>query len=119
MSYVDRVISELLRDTGSREVSDLLVLLKVMSNDVVRGNIDEEGVKRFLSRNKRFLQHILSSYASRDVSVEEFIERLVDAVMLDAVTAPGRSILQMYVASQRRGGGESEERKQEKKTELL
>lgn len=112
---MEKVFSELLKDMSSREVRDLISLIRVMVNDVARGDIDEDGVRRFFVRNKRFLQHILDNYASKEITVEEFIDKIVDAIMMDVVLAPGKSIVQIYLMRQRK----EKEEKKENKFEVL
>lgn len=99
MSYVDRTISELFRDTRAREVVDLTALLHLMSADYARGRIDVDGIRSFLLRNRAFLQAVVDLYARERVGVDELVDRLVDAVVLDASLKPGRSISQVYLMS--------------------
>lgn len=113
MSYVSKTINELFRDTQAREVVDLETLLDIMVSDYAKGIVDEDDLRTFLFRNKRFLQAAIDQYGKQRITVDELIDKLIDAVLMDAAMRPGKSISQLYYTQGRRKAGSEEKNKVE------
>jgi len=89
VSAIDQLISKVFRDTTAREVVDLATTLKNIANDLAMARITEDEVREFLIRNKRFLQYVLDSYAREKYDVNQFIEEVMDALVLASTLGRG------------------------------
>lgn len=96
MSYIKKLVEDLFRDPSAREVLDLVATMEYMANDMSRGAIDEDRVRNFLARNKTYLEALLNMYAKQEIEVEELIDRIVQAITLEAYRRPGRGLSTLY-----------------------
>lgn len=110
MSAIDQLISKVFRDTTAREVVDLATTLKNIANDLAMARITEDEVREFLIRNKRFLQYVLDSYAREKYDVNQFIEEVMDALVLASTLGVGTSLTLKYSLSRSRKKREEETR---------
>lgn len=109
MSYIKKLLEEIFTDTRSREVIDLATVMDSMARDYISGVVDEEGIRTFLKRNRLYLNMVLSSMAKVKIDLDEFIEKVVEAVVMEAMTRHGGGLSTLYTygslrrARERRG----------------
>lgn len=96
MSYVKKLIDIVFADPTAREVVDLITLMEHMANDFIKGTIDEEGMRTFLKRNKLYLNAVISNNAKIEINADELIEKIVETVVLEAMSKHGGGLSRLY-----------------------
>lgn len=96
MSNISKFIESMFRDTSAREVVDLATVIELMARDYAIGAIDEEGIRAFLKRNRLYLNILLTRFAKVNISLEDFIEKIIEVVVVEAITGKGGGLSTTY-----------------------